>query len=292
VRDFEILFDTGEKGIDDPATRPYGSLGFPAPPSADRPWIYSNFVQTLDGIVSLRGEFGAGRHISESAEDRWLMDLLRAHADAVIYGINTLVEERAYIKGQQRGPVFRVVDPELQKLRERLGRAKMKNIFVTASATINLADYRVFDGELVDAYVVSTNTGAAKLRSQRHPSVNIIEAGEWPRVDLEVMVRKLRAELGIQYLLCEGGPRLYGSMARAGLIDEKFVTISPVEVGQAAPPEQVMTGFDLTRLRPTTFAGPGFTRETMPWWTWISCRKVGDHEFNRYRRKQVSRSEA
>ena len=44
--------------------------------------------------------------------------------------------------------------------------------------------------------------------------------------------------MDIQHLLCEGGPTLYGSMARAGLIDEKFVTVSPVEIGLIVPPEQ------------------------------------------------------
>jgi riboflavin biosynthesis pyrimidine reductase len=99
------------------------------------------------------------------------------------------------------------------------------------------------------------------------------------------MTKKFRNELGIQYLLCEGGPTFYGSMSKAGLIDEKFVTISPVEVGHSAPPEQEMTEFDKTRLRPTTFSGAGFARETMSRWTWLSCRRVGDHEFNRYRNK-------
>jgi len=98
-------------------------------------------------------------------------------------------------------------------------------------------------------------------------------------------VKKLREELGIRYLLCEGGPTFYGAMTKAGLIDEKFLTISPVEAGQAAPPEQEMAEFDKTRLRPNTFAGPGFTRDKMTRWTWLSCRRIGDHEFNRYRRK-------
>jgi riboflavin biosynthesis pyrimidine reductase len=104
-------------------------------------------------------------------------------------------------------------------------------------------------------------------------------------VDLTLAIQKLHRELGTRYLLCEGGPTLYGTMAKAGLIDEKFVTMAPVEVGQMAPPEQEMTEFDRTRVRPTTFAGPGFTTETMSHWTWLSCRRIGDHQFQRYRRK-------
>jgi riboflavin biosynthesis pyrimidine reductase len=215
------------------------------------------------------------------------MDALRAHADAILLGINTLIEERSYMDGkaQGRGPIFKIADPEMLALRQRLGRGRQKNIFVTNSATIQLADFRVFDGEAVDAFIVTTSAGADRLRAQRHPRVTIIEAGEWPRVDLTLAIQKLHRELGIRYLLCEGGPTLYGNMARAGLIDEKFVTVAPVEVGQMAPSEQEMAEFDKTRIRPTVFSGPGFTRENMSHWTWLSCRRIGDYEFNRYRKR-------
>jgi len=281
---FELLFDHSEQGgVEDPAVAGYGRMSFPVPPP-DRPWIYSNFVQSLDGIVSLRGKFGSGSDIAQSEEDRWLMDLLRAHADAVLIGINSLIEERYYM-GSARGPVFKIGDPEVLRVREKLGRGRQKNIFVTNSANIELSNYRVFDGELVDAYVITTRSGADRLRTQRHPSVKIIEAGEWPRVDLPLAIKKLQQELGIRYLLCEGGPTLYGNMARAGLIDEKFVTIAPVEAGQMAPTEQEMSQYDKTRVRPTTFAGQGFTKENMTRWTWLSSRRVKDHAFNRYRRR-------
>lgn len=284
MRDFEVLFDKGEPSpVESELLRPYGNLGFPRP-HTDRPWTYSNFVQSLDGITSLLGRYGSGGHISESVEDRWLMDLLRTHADAVVMGLHTLLHERLYMDNP-RGPVFKIANPEMLKFREKLGRRRLKNIFVTNGADLRLSDFRVFDGNMVDAYVVSTASGAAKLRAQKAPHVTILEAGEWPRVDLQLMMKKFRDELGIEYLLCEGGPTFYGSMSRAGLIDEKFVTVAPVEVGHSAPPEQEMADFDRTRLRPTTFAGPGFTRDSMTRWTWLSCRRIGDHEFNRYRRK-------
>ena len=93
MRNFEILFDRGEpSAVEDPAYRLYGKLGFPSP-TADRPWIYANFVQSLDGIASFKGPHATGGDISQLSEDRWLMDLLRAHSDAVLLGVNTLMEE-------------------------------------------------------------------------------------------------------------------------------------------------------------------------------------------------------
>src|SRR5271166_1938066 len=96
---FEVLFDHAEPSpFADDALTPYGNFGFPVPPS-DRPWIYTNFVQSLDGIVSLLGKYASGAEISQSSADRWLMDLLRAHADGVLMGMSTLRVEQL-----SRGP--------------------------------------------------------------------------------------------------------------------------------------------------------------------------------------------
>jgi riboflavin biosynthesis pyrimidine reductase len=287
MQPFQILFDHGEPApVEHPASKPYGALGFPPPP-ANRPWIYSNFVQTLDGIVSLRGKHASGFAISQSAEDRWLMDLLRAHADAILLGSTTLLDET--LTGTlARGPVFRIMAPELRDLRQSLGRRREKNIFVTGTGRIDLDAFRVFDGEYVDAIILTTSQAASRLApAAEKRGVRLLIAGDGNTVDLNLAAGLLHRELGIRYLLCEGGPLLYGNLNRAGLIDEKFVTVSPVEVGQVIPSAQEKTESELLReahLRPTTFSGEGFTKESAPWWNWISCRRVGDHQFSRYRR--------
>ena len=289
MRRFEVLFDGAEESpLQHPAYAPYGKLGFPAPPP-DRPWIFANFVQTLDGITSWKGEHALGSDISRSAEDRWLMDLLRAHADAVLLGSKTLAVEKTVLGPASRGATYSIDDPELRDLRARLGRRRETIIFVTGSAALKLSDYAVFDGDKVDTVILTASAGADKLASQRgtHPQVRVLVAGEGKVVDLPAAMRLLTRELGLRLLLCEGGPTLYGYMSRAGLIDEKFLTISPVEAGQIIPQEQeagLLEG--PARLRPTTFSAPGFTPDNAPWWSWISCRKAGDHEFNRYRRKR------
>ncbi|HLI64073.1 MAG TPA: dihydrofolate reductase family protein, partial [Terriglobales bacterium] len=153
-----------------------------------------------------------------------------------------------------------------------------------------LKRYKVFDGDVVDAAVLTSPAGAERLRAHGgHSHVTVIAAGEGERFDLARAISRLREELGVQYLLCEGGPTLYGSLARADLVDEKFLTISPIEVGQLVPPQQERLPEEQSvspLLRPTVFGGAGFTRETMTRWTWLSCRKAGDHQFNRYRRNR------
>lgn len=287
-RMFEVLFDRAEpSAIDDPAYAPYGNLGFPAPP-ADRPWIYTNFVQSLDGITTLLGKYASGGEISQSSEDRWLMDLLRAHADGILMGMNTLLVEQRLRGPDRRGIVFRVADPALQESRRKLGKGRDRNIFVTSAADLDLSQHKVFDGEIVDAAILTSPAGAERLRAQgRHPQVVVIAAGDKESFDLPRAISKLRTELGIQYLLCEGGPTLYGSLARADLVDEKFMTVSPLEVGQVVPPEQERLPAEQkipVLIRPTVFGGVGHTRENMTRWRWMSSRKAGDHQFNRYRR--------
>ncbi|PSH04595.1 MAG: hypothetical protein CXZ00_07210 [Acidobacteria bacterium] len=279
MHDFQVLFDHGEHSeLLDPAMAPYGKLGFPAPVEG-RPWIYANFVQTLDGIVSLLGNEAAGFDISGVPEDRWLMDLLRAYADAVLLGMGTLREEQRMARPRPRGPVFRIVDPGLQQLRAKLHRGRERNVLVTTRADFQLSDYAVFDGKYVDATVITTREGASKLerQSDSHPFVDIIgvDSGEDKKVDLRQAVAALNERYGINYLLYEGGPALYSGLLTAGLIDEKFLTVSPMEVGR-------LSAFG---LRPSVLPDVGFSKEDAVRWHWLSCRRIGDFQFHRFRRR-------
>lgn len=284
---FDILFDQGElPAVKHTAFARYGQLGFPELPE-QRPWIYSNFVQSLDGITSLLGRHFAGGDISQSAEDRWLMDLLRAHADAILTGATTLLDERNARGADSRGIVFRVVDPEIQDLRRQLGLGQERNLIVTGHGTLPWRDLKLFDGGQIEPGIVTTELGAKNL-GELPSHVLMVVAGAGPEIDLPLAMRKLREEFNIRRLLCEGGPTLYGALARADLIDEKFVTVSPVETGQLVPLEQerLLSETASVLLRPTIFGGPGFTKQQATWWRWMSCRRVGDHEFNRYRRRR------
>ena len=86
----ETLFEVGHGHplpLPDELTRLYGSLHFPT----HRPYILGNFVTTLDGVVSLGNQKGSGGgDISGfNEQDRMVMGLLRAIADAVIVGAGT-----------------------------------------------------------------------------------------------------------------------------------------------------------------------------------------------------------
>ena len=198
------------------------------------------------------------------------MDLLRANADGLIMGMATLSEEKRLRGPASRGIVFQVVEPAMQNLRTRLGKARERNIFVTRAENLDLSQFRVFDGDLVDAAIVTSPAGGQRLSAQgTHPHVAIVTAGDGEMLDLPAAIGKLRQELGIEHLLCEGGPTLYGTLARADLIDEKFLTVSPIEVGQLVPPEHARQPGEekvATLLRPTIFGDPGLTKDQMSHW--------------------------
>src|SRR5215470_13191444 len=72
-----------------------GDLKFPqSSPTLDRPYVFANFVSTLDGVVSFRveGQSGGSSISGSDPGDRFIMGLLRASADAVILGANTVHE--------------------------------------------------------------------------------------------------------------------------------------------------------------------------------------------------------
>jgi riboflavin biosynthesis pyrimidine reductase len=61
------------------------------------------------------------------------------------------------------------------------------------------------------------------------------------RAELPDGVRRLRTELGVRSVLCEGGPALLGDLARAGLVDELHLVIAPKLAG-GPDPLTVLTG--------------------------------------------------
>ncbi len=178
-----------------------------------RPWTVSSHCWAMRRAEQISAEL---------PEDRWLMDLLRAHADAVMLGMGTLREEQRMGRPRSRGPVFRIMDPSLQQLRTQLQRGRERNVLVTARADFQMSDYAVFDGKHVDVTVVTTQEGAERLEAQRHshPWVDIIRIAAAPRgggVDLRQAIAALKERYGINYLLCEGGPALYSGMLVAEL---------------------------------------------------------------------------
>jgi len=240
----------------------YGPLGF-----GDRV-LYSNFVSSIDGVVALGSSPSAGSVISgRNQADRFLMGLLRAFADAVLIGAETL---RA-TPGHQWTPehIYADLASGFAELRNTLGRKPRPRLVVlTGSGDIAISHPAV----AVGATIVTTSAGAAALGGRLPDSCELIEIGERGAVDVKRAVAGLR-ERGYGAILTEGGPHVMGELIEGDLLDEAFLTISPVVAGRDGTP------------RPGMVAGAELLPVRGLWTRLLSARRHGDFLFLRYRMK-------
>src|SRR5207244_13328583 len=145
IEPFDVLFedDVPHHQMRPELERIYGRLGF-----ADSV-IYSNFVSSVDGVVTLGSNPSAGSVLSgRNQADRFLMGLLRAFADAVLLGAGTL---RA-TPGHHWTPEHIYPDlassfAELRMSLERKPRPRL--VLLTASGNVEVSHPAVIGGATV-----------------------------------------------------------------------------------------------------------------------------------------------
>lgn len=244
----------------DELERVYGHLGF-----ADRV-IYSNFVSSLDGVVTLGSTPSAGSAISgRYPADRLLMGVLRAFADAVLIGAGTLRSTPGHRWTPEH--VFPDAAPAFRELRTTLGRRPQPRLVVlTRSGELDVSHPAIVAG----ATIATTSAGAQALRGRLPAACDVIEVGKSGLLDVGRVVDHMR-DRGYEAILTEGGPHLMGELIANQLLNEAFLTISPVVAGRAEQPRLGMVaGVEL--LPP-----PGV------WTRLLSARRHGDFLFLRYR---------
>lgn len=232
-------------------------------------YCYSNFVMSHDGRVSFAvpGHEGGGDVSGFDAHDQWLMGLLRARADAVVVGANTLRTESEHVwTSEFIFPADAAGFAELRLQEERS--ATPLQVFVTRTGDV-VRDAAVFDRGDLAAVIVTTEPGAHRVEELGLPSVEVIVAGARD-VDLPRALDELHRRFAVSTVLCEGGPRMYGALVSAGVINEEFLTVSPVLVGA-----------DSDHYRPGLIEGlalpPGSARRA----NLVSVRRAASHLFLR-----------
>ncbi len=258
---FEILYEANLPAYKLPADlhHVYGRLGFGTPA------LYSNFVSSLDGVVSLGTKPSAGSIISgKYPADRFLMGLLRACADAVVIGAGTLRATPGHLWTPAH--VYPDLATEFISLRSTLGRAtEPQLVVITSSGDIETSHKALVKGALV----LTTDDGARAIGRGLPESCEVIAMGRGENVDLREAVAALRAR-GLEVLLTEGGPHLMGQLIEAGLLEEAFLTISPVVAGRDAEDRLGMV------------AGVELLPKLGVWSALLSARRHGDYLFLRY----------
>lgn len=251
--------------------RLYGSLRMPLPRSHAH--VCSNFVTSLDGVVSLnaKGHASGGDISGFSAQDRMVMGLLRAIADVVIIGSGTLNVDRRHLWTAEA--IYPKLADEYRQLRRALGKnATPLNLVVSGSGDIDLS-LPLFASGSVSALIVTTTAGAKHLGKQsRSDSVAIraVRHGSGAIPARAILAEAGRASPG-KLILVEGGPRLLGDFYAERLIDEQFLTLSPQIVGR-----------DLDDRRLSLVMGKTFAPDAVPWGKLVDVRRGNSHLFLRY----------
>jgi riboflavin biosynthesis pyrimidine reductase len=240
----------------------------------DRPYTFMNFVTSRDGRVSYNepGHVSGANVACFNTADIWLMGMLRARADAIMMGEGTL--HSAPQELWTYDAIFPAEREAFGAMRGYFGLPPVPlHIFVSLDGTLD-ASAAVFHQPELKIIIATTRHGqseaSARLRNCT-AAIEILDLGA-VIVDFAALAHLLFDRYGVRLLLCEGGPRVYGSLLRAGLVDDEFLTLSPTMVGE-----------EPGKFRPSLIEGVAFAPGMAPRSQLLSMRRTGDHLFLRSR---------
>ncbi|GAA4458992.1 pyrimidine reductase family protein [Phytohabitans houttuyneae] len=186
---------------------------------ADGRVVRVNFVTSVDGAVELDG-FSEGL---SGVPDKRVFGLLRMLCDGLVVGAGTLRHEG-----------YRAVrlNEERRAWRRAHGLAEYPTlVVVTGSLDLNPGQAAFADAP-VRPIVITHGRAPADRREMISGVAEVLTVGD-EAVDLTEALARLR-ERGLDHLLSEGGPQLFGSLAAADLVDDVCLTVSPLLTGPGA----------------------------------------------------------
>jgi riboflavin biosynthesis pyrimidine reductase len=187
----------------------------------DRGGLRMNFVASVDGAAT---ESGLSSGLQTEGDNR-VFAALRDLADVVVAGAGTVRTEgyRAIEVSQRR-----------QAVRVEHGLAPHLPIAVISRSLRLDPESQLFTSALPDArtIVITAAAGDPAVLGQLRRVADVIVTGDHD-VDLAAAKAEL-VERGLSRILCEGGPTLFGDLARAEAVDELCLSISPLLAGPGA----------------------------------------------------------
>lgn len=185
------------------------AIAGPVRPDLGRPYVVLKYAQTLDGRIATAS--GDSKWIS-GEEERALSHALRANADAVLVGVETVI----------------VDDPQLT-VRMVPGASPIRVVLDSHARTP--VDANVLAGDGVTVILTRPDADPERRRAlvAAGASVHEVPAAD-AGVDLDAALGVL-ARLGIRSLLVEGGSRVITSLLAGRLVDRLIVAIAPTILG-------------------------------------------------------------
>jgi len=189
---------------------------------ADRPFVYLNFVSTVDGRAARDGRTEA---LGGEADLELLLEL-RVLADAVLIGTGTLRAE-----GYDR-----LVRGEPRRARRVAGGLAEDPLAVVLTRRLDVP----WNAGLFQApeQPVLVYTGAEGSPPEVPAAVEVVRLAD-PRPATALGDLRQR---GVRALLCEGGPTLFGALLADHAVDELFLTITPLLTGDEDEPNIIAGG--------------------------------------------------
>ena len=221
-----------------------------------RSHIIVNMAVSVDGRINsrTRERFALG-----SEHDRRLMDVLRERADAVLIGAGTVRHD---------GHPMLLRYPDLVAKRKRRGESAHP-VNVVLSGDLDLPVKRFFAGDATRRIIFTTRRAtAARIRKFQRVAEVVVLPGKHPSAPR--VVEELHKR-GLKRLILEGGGEVHFPFAKAGLVDEWYITITPRLIGG--------------RNAPSFLDGEGFVKKNHIELELVSLRRVKDELFLRYKKK-------
>jgi riboflavin biosynthesis pyrimidine reductase len=174
-----------------------------------------NMVSTVDGRATLQGRSGG---LSATA-DRQLFHGLRSAVDAVLVGAGTVRTER-----------YGRIIPDAEQRAQRLARGlSAEPLACIVSGRVALEPDLPLLREPDARIAILTASEASLPSAPAH--VDYVRAREDGKLDLAVAIAELCERFDVSSILCEGGPHLAFQLLAAGLVDELFLSLSPLLAG-------------------------------------------------------------
>ncbi len=201
-------------------------------PIGAAPFVFTNFIATLDGRISLpdprTGEHRVPPCIANPHDLRLYMELL-AQADVLL---TTARHLRALARGMQPNMMMLDAgrDPDLVEMRERHGLAAQPALCVL-SASLDLparAELGIHPGPLLVA--TPRAAPAKRMEALRAQGYELMVCGARAEVDAGQLVRALR-EKGYRAVYSIGGSRVLHTLLRADVVDRLYLTLAQILTG-------------------------------------------------------------
>jgi riboflavin-specific deaminase-like protein len=192
--------------------------------TAQLPFIFANTAITADGKIAP----DTRRFVPFSSKaDQQLLYALRTRADAVMAGARTVDTGKVDL-----GPG----GPKYQRMRVENGRAQFNlRVIVSPTASVNPKAH-IFTTRF-SPIILLTSRGAPENRVKRLARVvDDLFLSPGPALDLRAAILWLNERWKVKRLLCEGGGEVNAQMFHDRLIQEVYLTVSPVIFGGRTAP--------------------------------------------------------